>query len=60
MLTAMLAVRNLGGEHHDIWNVNADDEYHESGETENLRQQLRVSDRRQPLVPRELSRSSRD
>jgi hypothetical protein len=29
MLTAMLAVRNLFGERHDIWSVNVDDEYHE-------------------------------
>jgi protoporphyrinogen oxidase len=29
MLTAILAVRNLFGEHHDIWGVNADDDYHE-------------------------------
>lgn len=29
MLTAMLAVDNLGGARHDLWAVNADDEYHE-------------------------------
>lgn len=29
MLTAMLAVDNLCGAHHDLWAVNADDEYHE-------------------------------
>jgi protoporphyrinogen oxidase len=29
MLTAFLAVRNLLGERHDLWAVNADDEYHE-------------------------------
>jgi protoporphyrinogen oxidase len=29
MLTAMLAVRNLMGEHHNLWDVNADREYHE-------------------------------
>jgi hypothetical protein len=29
MLTAMLAVRNLFGEHHDTWGVNAEEEYHE-------------------------------
>ncbi len=29
MVTAMLAVRNLLGGHHDVWAVNADDEYHE-------------------------------
>lgn len=32
MLTAMLAVRNLFGERHDLWEVNADEEYHEQVE----------------------------
>jgi protoporphyrinogen oxidase len=29
MFTAMLAVRNILGENHDVWSVNADCEYHE-------------------------------
>ena len=29
MLTAVLAVRNLLGERHDLWNVNVEQEYHE-------------------------------
>ncbi|MCC6191956.1 MAG: NAD(P)/FAD-dependent oxidoreductase [Anaerolineales bacterium] len=29
MLTAMLAVRNLLGEHHDVWSVNTERSYHE-------------------------------
>ena len=29
MLTAMLAVRNLQGEQHDVWNVNTERSYHE-------------------------------
>jgi hypothetical protein len=29
MLTAMLAVRNLLGETHDVWNVNTERSYHE-------------------------------
>ncbi len=29
MLTAMLAVRNIMGEHHDLWNVNVERSYHE-------------------------------
>ena len=33
MLTAMLAVRNLAGEHHDVWNVNVERAYHEEFET---------------------------
>jgi protoporphyrinogen oxidase len=32
MLTAMLAVRNMLGEKHDVWSVNADCEYHEETE----------------------------
>ena len=31
MLTSMLAARNILGEHHDIWSVNVDREYHEEG-----------------------------
>ncbi len=31
MLTAMLAVENILGANHDVWRVNADDEYHEEG-----------------------------
>jgi protoporphyrinogen oxidase len=33
MFTAMLAVRNILGERHDVWSVNADCEYHEVLET---------------------------
>ena len=29
MLTAMLTVENIFGAHHDVWNVNVDQEYHE-------------------------------
>ena len=29
MLTAMLAVENIFGDHHDLWSVNSDLEYHE-------------------------------
>ncbi len=32
MLTAILAVRNLFGEHHDLWAVNTDEEHHETVE----------------------------
>lgn len=35
MLTAIFAVRNVLGEHHDLWSLNADDTYHEeTGEDE--------------------------
>ena len=55
-------VRNLFGEHHDIWGVNADDEYHEEipdmefdvGEHGDLR---RLSET-QPLVPIRIERRS--
>ncbi|MFG0317511.1 MAG: NAD(P)/FAD-dependent oxidoreductase [Planctomycetota bacterium JB042] len=30
MLTSVLAVRNILGERHDVWNVNEDEEYHET------------------------------
>ena len=60
MLTAMLAVRNLAGERHDIWAVNADDDYHESVESDTLRQQLTISELTQPLVPRVSPRGSED
>jgi protoporphyrinogen oxidase len=33
MLTAMLAVRNLAGEQHDVWNVNVERSYHEEFKT---------------------------
>jgi protoporphyrinogen oxidase len=33
MMTAILAVRNLGGEHYNLWNVNTDAEYHEETKT---------------------------
>jgi protoporphyrinogen oxidase len=32
MLTAMLAVENIHGAHHDLWAVNVDEEYHEAGD----------------------------
>jgi protoporphyrinogen oxidase len=51
MLTARLAVRNLYGEQHDLWAINADEEYHEEGETK----QLAAT---QPLVPRPIRAGS--
>ena len=47
MLTAQLAVRNLSGERHDLWAVNADEEYHEEEE-------IRALAASQPLVPRRI------
>ena len=48
MLTALLAVRNLSGERHDLWAVNADEEYHEEND-------LRALAASQPLVPRRIA-----
>jgi protoporphyrinogen oxidase len=47
MLTARLAVRNLFGERHDLWTVNADEEYHEEVDVRALRSS-------QPLVPQRI------
>src|SRR6185503_1320234 len=47
MLTARLAVRNLFGERHDLWAVNADEEYHEE-------EDLRALAASQPLVPQRI------
>jgi protoporphyrinogen oxidase len=41
MLTAMLAVKNILGERHDLWSVNVEQEYHEEDETQ-------VQETRQP------------
>lgn len=48
MLTAMLAVKNILGEQHDLWQVNADQEYHESG---GRNADLATVALTQPLVP---------
>ena len=48
MLTARLAVRNLFGEQHDLWAVNADEDYHEE-------QDMRALAASQPLVPRRIT-----
>jgi len=47
MLTSILAVKNVLGEQHDIWNVNVDGEYHETVERQVPR---RVSDSPSPAV----------
>ncbi len=39
MLTAMLSVENITGSNHNLWNVNADEEYHE-GEVERITSDL--------------------
>jgi protoporphyrinogen oxidase len=51
MLTAMLAVKNILGEKHDLWAVNVEEEYHEEvsePEPEGGRQVMGHSERLQP------------
>jgi len=36
MLTAMLAVKNILGENHDLWSVNVEEEYHEEVRAESV------------------------
>ena len=50
MLTAMLAARNIMGAQHDLWEVNADEEYHEEGRVVS-ETDLKVAASTQPLVP---------
>lgn len=49
MWTGMLAARNILGENHDLWQVNADQEYHEETSDAKAARLLRGS---QPIVPR--------
>jgi protoporphyrinogen oxidase len=61
MVMAILAVRNLFGEKHDLWAVNADDEYHEEVRDQSdhaasaLANDLRNLAATQPLVPSAIS-----
>jgi len=55
MVTAMLAVQNLTGSRHDMWAVNAEDEYHEEIDltaADNSSDDLQALRRTQPSVPR--------
>jgi protoporphyrinogen oxidase len=60
MLTAILAVRNLFGESHDLWGVNAEEDYHEEilipdrAHDAGSPQSLRDLASTQPLIPRRL------
>jgi protoporphyrinogen oxidase len=53
MVTAILAVQNLLGARHDVWGVNADDEYHEEAglDSGELAGDLSALSDTQPLVP---------
>ncbi|HEX2344640.1 MAG TPA: NAD(P)/FAD-dependent oxidoreductase [Vicinamibacterales bacterium] len=58
MVTAILAAQNLLGARHDVWAVNADDEYHEEGglDVSTLSEELLALHTTQPSVPMELPR----
>jgi protoporphyrinogen oxidase len=60
MVTAMLAVQNLLGEHKDVWGVNAEEDYHEIdlGE-DSLSAELRALEHTQPSVPTSISTANR-
>ena len=51
--TAILAVDNLAGQHHDTWSVNQDDEYHEEGNQDeaDVEADLAALESAQPRVP---------
>jgi protoporphyrinogen oxidase len=58
MVTALLAAQNLLGEHHDVWSVNADDEYHEESEVGGVYKDLPDLEATQPRVPVPLGRAT--
>jgi protoporphyrinogen oxidase len=53
MLTGILAARNIMGARYDLWQVNADFEYHEQDNLLN-RSHLQAMESAQPLVPQRL------
>lgn len=57
MVTAMLAVENIFGASHDLWTVNVDDEYQESGHRIS-HEELRKMNAQQPRVAAPLRRSA--
>jgi protoporphyrinogen oxidase len=60
MVTAMLAVQNLGGAANDVWAVNAEDEYHEEVDTKKSgSDEVRAMRHTQPSVPRAASGAPR-
>ena len=50
MLTAILAVRNLFGEQHDLWTVNAERSYHENFTKEEWEARTRPGSLEHPVV----------
>ena len=53
MVTALLAAQNVFGAKHDVWAVNADDDYHEEGDVDlgNVVADLSQLESTQPHVP---------
>jgi hypothetical protein len=51
MLTGILAARNVGGSHFDLWNLNLDKDYLEEGPLISGAE-LAALEKSQPLVPR--------
>ncbi|HYO80534.1 MAG TPA: hypothetical protein VES20_03965, partial [Bryobacteraceae bacterium] len=58
MLTAILAARNIAGASYDLWQVNADEEYHEAGDAIS-EQEVRAMMSTQPMVPGSVSEAGR-
>ena len=56
MLTAMLAVENIQGRNHNLWEVNAEKQYHEEITEEEASKQdlINTLNKTQPMVPRSL------
>jgi protoporphyrinogen oxidase len=50
MLTAVLAARNIMGARYNLWNVNVDADYHESGAAI-TEEELKALEQTQPVVP---------
>lgn len=52
MLTALLAVENIQGAHHDLWNVNIEQSYHEEGRDNSYqKEEFSALSSTQPGVP---------
>src|SRR6266849_1634647 len=60
MLTAILAARNILGEHYDLWQVNVEEEYHEDaaagGGDSDFGGSVKALASTQPRVPLQISR----
>jgi DNA-binding transcriptional regulator YiaG len=58
MLTAMLAVKNILGEKHDLWEVNVEQEYHEEMTDKEAKDERMKLASTQPLVPERIGQLS--